>query len=466
MPSDGANLYSAYKTVDASLVDKGHPPTSKAWLRALRAFWLSGVFRMVVRKGRQVGASTIVLPRVAAATILGGEYTQSRGTRRTILCTSTRQKESDERLYNSDRTLHDLGIRTRVRGDTIELPGRPVVIQSYPSSADVGRGGNYAMCWEDEQAFWRDGDGVNPAEERDAAIVPGCASHENARIYSVSSAGSEIDFHARLVDLGDTEHQRVYSGPTWLWRPELTEAKCRKLQPIARLFDREFGGNPSASAFALLNLDEVDASQGRDLDIEFSGPRALVLDPSSGKACDWAWGVCHWVRVKGSERDILHFDVVDALERGFSERIEFSEVVSRLAAVAKKYGVTTVHSDQREEYALASAFRAHGLRFIPHPWTGANKPAAIATMRRWFADRILSLPKHDRMHKQLLSFEERFVPSSGEYTAGPRTGRDDFVSLIITAALSDIAGSLRRYRSPHAGPVGFVESYEIVPELR
>jgi hypothetical protein len=142
----------------------------------------------------------------------------------------------------------------KVKGDAIEVPRRPVIVQSFPSSSAIARGPSSWMWWEDEMPVWTDDTGANPARERDGAIVPTGAMHDNFRIYSVGSPLGDDDYHAKLVDLGDTPQQRVFSGPSWHWNPTLTEERCRDLQPDPVLFAREFAAEPQAGSRVALDV--------------------------------------------------------------------------------------------------------------------------------------------------------------------------------------------------------------------
>ena len=64
-------------------------------------------------------------------------------------------------------------------------------------------------------------------------------------------------------------------------------------------------------------------------------------------------------------------------------------------------------------------------------------------VRRWLADDLLVLPDHEKLRRQLLAFEEKITPS-GALTFGARgAGHDDYVALLLTAAMADAAGHLR-----------------------
>ena len=85
---------------------------------------------------------------------------------------------------------------------------------------------------------------------------------------------------------------------------------------------------------------------------------------------------------------------------------------------------------------VKAAFAENGVAFISHPWTASSKPAAVETVRRWLRERAIELPAHETMRKELLSFEERITPA-GAFTFGARgSGHDDYVALLLTAAMA------------------------------
>ena len=59
-------------------------------------------------------------------------------------------------------------------------------------------------------------------------------------------------------------------------------------------------------------------------------------------------------------------------------------------------------------------------------------------LRRWLADGRIVLPQHVKLRSELLSFEEHVVAATGGLTFRARgTGHDDYVSLLLTAAMVD-----------------------------
>lgn len=63
------------------------------------------------------------------------------------------------------------------------------------------------------------------------------------------------------------------------------------------------------------------------------------------------------------------------------------------------------------------------------------KGNAVASLRRWLADSRITLPEHRILKNELNCFEEKVTPS-GAITFGARgSGHDDYVALLLTAAM-------------------------------
>ncbi|MGA2451599.1 MAG: hypothetical protein ABTD50_23320 [Polyangiaceae bacterium] len=473
----------AYTHVDRKCVAAGMPPTSLPWLNALREFWLSGAFRMVVRKGRQVGASTIIFPRVCVTTALFCQYKGSPGTRITIGCSSTRQKESDERLYNAEHAFAACGTKVRRRDDALEIGDTPIIVQSFPATSDIARGPNVLMWWEDEMPAWYDRDtAVNPASERDGAIVPACVSHENARIYSIGTPMGDDDFHARLVAQSDTQSQRVFVGPSWHWRPELTEERCREIQPDPRLFNREFAAIPQGAVCAAFEGELVDEShQPLPYATTEVTNRICVIDAADldgGDNCEYAAGEAVWVQKYVHPDDYFQWKpainsrgevsgkcpVRDAngaivvrqpealppvlcLRRVWGERaraISSVDILDRIAHACRTRGIQLVAGDQHDAYSNMGALQQRGLTFVKRAWTAENKTAAVAFLRRLFIDgRVLLDPDCDpddwqTLRRQLTGMQETI--SNGSIRIRAKSGSlSDRASLLIGAALASMS---------------------------
>src|SRR5690606_32317859 len=97
----------------------------------------------------------------------------------------------------------------------------------------------------------------------------------------------------------------------------------------------------------------------------------------------------------------------------------------------------------RNEYTLASMYGAAGLKFYPFNWSNDAKAAAIAHLRRLFADGRIGFSHEPRLIKELLTFQERILPS-GRVGYGARgQHHDDCVALLMTEAMADLEGYIK-----------------------
>lgn len=281
---------------------------------------------------------------------------------------------------------------------------------------------------------------------------------------------------------------RVIDGRTpaeWLnpgyWTPERV-ARTKRTSPRTYTMHlcNEFGG-----AAGVFDMDAVVRAQEMPKPLDYDAPAPVcIIDPSSGKKDSWTWCFCNWVNpvppddafeweplvdhkghiitrrgeikrdergypvlradYKGPVRPFLAFWGFGSFDGDFWKQRLGSDVVEHIAEQCHRVGATAVHSDQREAYMLQSEFKRHGLKFTEHPYSMQSKPEAVARVRRWLRDGTIQLPKHDILHRELLNFSE--VPTAGGgFTFKARgSGHDDFVCLLLTAALADIEGQLRK----------------------
>jgi hypothetical protein len=328
-------------------------------------------------------------------------------------------------------------------GDAITIDGTNIGFRVLSCNVASVSGWTTILAVADEVAKWLNADtGQNPAGEVLASLRATMATQPLARMMLLSSPLSTEDAHAEAFDIGDTDAQIVAQAETWVANPTVTETETRKLEPDPRVWAREYAAIPQAAKLAAFDAVAVDrAFESRFTADSVTKARVMVIDASSGKKDTWAFAIAERV-VTGLAENIC-FPFVDGREGRFFDQEAGEKVIAHVATVAKKEGITTVYGDQRESLMIASAFKRHGLRFVECPWTATSKPDAVARVRRWLADGTLVLAKHDKMRKEMLAFEERVTPN-GVLTYGARGGKnDDYVALLITAAMADMAGAFR-----------------------
>lgn len=426
--------------VEAQLVAAGFPPMSP-WWRATLAGFLKGWRRtLVLRVGRRGGKSS-TLCRLAVAVALSDEWSVPPGDVGVVAFVSISRDEAAQRLKTIAAILSALRVPFDQRGDAIELRDRPAVFKVFTCSIAGVSGFTSILVVGDEAAKWRNADdSANPAKEVVGTLKPTMATQPRARMILSSSPLGLTDHHAELFDRGDTADQLTAYAPSWVANPTITEAGTRDLEPDQRVWSREYLAQPQAGVLSAFDAASVDAAfTARPLGRP--SRRVMVIDASSGRKDAWTWGVVGWSERPDRSR-ALAFDAIDGVSPRQWGELSGADVVRRAAEVAHAREVQAVIGDQRESLMLKSEFQRHGLRFHAIDWTSASKPAGVERVRRLLQDRLLALPEHDALRRELLSFEERINPS-GAFTFGARgSGHDDFVSLLITAALADLEGKL------------------------
>lgn len=467
-------LYDRLLALDSLLVRHGFPPLSDFWRETFRAFLCDRLSwrQLVARVGRQGGKSTSTC-RLAVVVALYGDFTITPGTVGTVVLVSQNRDQSAERLRTIARILTILGVKHAKKKDVIELADRPIQFHVYSATIAGVSGMSCIFACCDELSKWRDLDsGTNPAGEVLASLRPAMVTHASALMVLISSPLSTNDAHHEAFDRGTDDFQLCVQAPTWIANPSVTEERTHQLEPDPRVWAREYAAIPQSAALAAFDPEAVERAfrHGTHPDLT-PARRILVIDPSSGRKDAFTWAIVGWdvqappksdadlARIYGHaiERpaaqnrpkipSVLRVDVIDGVEGSFWDTTDADRIVDRFAALAKAHGANTVASDQREELMLRSAVQRRGLRFHPITWSNTSKVPAVESIRRWLANDQLALPAHEKLRRELHAFEER-VTASGAFTFGARgSGHDDYVSLLVTAAMADAAGLLAS--SPH-----------------
>lgn len=474
MPSDGPSVLECFLRIDALLAaEKGNHASSPTWKEAVADYLLSGKRRMVTRKGRQGGGST-TMERLAPAIAIGGEHRLPPGTRGEIAFFSVRLRDANDRLLGLEHVLHAIGVRFKRSGDAIELAELPIVFRSVSATTGAARGATRLAIFEDELCHWRnDDDGSNPAAEVDAAATPSLITQPNGRVISLSSPLGSLDFHAELFARGNTDDQRVYTGPSWYWNPAISEADTHALQTDAKRWAREFAAVPQEGATSALDADEVRRCLRRVRAGHRLGAPVICMDASGGRGDSYTWctavfwqaeaSIEHEIQLtpEGFERVVLDangnpktkafeatepeicFGRIRAVTGKFSSHTTSADIIQRIVADARAVGAKHVVSDPFNSFPNASAFASHGLALIVNQWTSETKAQALARMRQWLRDSTMVIEPSANgtaMVGELIGLQEVIRPT-GTIGLGARRGsHDDLCALALNAAMFDITG--------------------------
>ncbi len=438
-------------TLDAYLERAGHHPLTPWWHSTMREFYEHPTARELVARVGRSGAKSHTAVKVAFNEVLNGDWVVPPGEVHFFAFCSTNTDEAAQRLRLIDQFLRDLvqitGISLpfeKLGREQIILPDLRLGFRVFPAQVSSASGFRCIGYCCDELAKWKSSDRfTNPANEVVSNLGATSAPHPAARKLLISSPLAMVDYHFERVELGNTPDQVIAKASSWVANPSITEAQTRKLEPDLRVWKREYAAVPQAAALAAFSPEAVTNA--------FRVPSAIpkaqknlrrigIIDASSGKKDTWAWGICGWREVDGAPR--LLFDRVDGFEGDFWNQKSGDEIVALVADHLKANDIHDVAADQRESLMLKSSFGRHGIKFHELPWASTNKERAVAMLRRWFAEGQILLPEHEKLRHELLSFEE-IVRPSGAFTFGARgSGHDDYVALLITAAMADAADLL------------------------
>lgn len=465
--------------IDTELARAGHHPLTPFWRAELERFYGSGATALIGRVGRG-GAKSHTSAKVGLNETLFGDWRVPPGERHFWAFVSATKDEAVQRLLLLQSFLRGLGVPFDVQGDQIALRDKPRGFRVFACQVGAVSGFRCYGFSADELAKWESREtGANPAPEVCSSLAAMCVTHVGSRRLLISSPWSLDDYHAERFDQGDTDHQRVCAAPSWVANPAgITEAQTRAAEPDPRRWAREYAAIPSASASAALDGDAVTRAQREPpSDLTVMAP-IVALDFSSGRGDSVVWSRVCWAHQAAvpevlSEPKYLpghgyYWEpVVDEHGRttpnpeykpappllligpvahqvgAFWQSIASESLVQRIAADCRRWGASWVIGDQREAYGLESMFGRHGIRFVSVAWTQPNKAAAVERIRRWLRDDQLVLPlpassePAARLDRELRAFEERLLPSGVAAYAAPRSGHDDHVATLVTAAIAD-----------------------------
>lgn len=465
--------------IDDALTRAGHHPLTDWWKEQLgRLYRHPSALTFVGRVGRG-GAKSHTSAKVGLNETIFGDWVVPPGERHFWAYVSKTKDEAAQRLLLLQSMLRALGVKFETQGDQINLLDEPRGFRVFACQIGAVSGFRCYGYSADELAKWENRDtGANPAEEVCSSLNAMCVTHRGVRRLLISSPWGMSDYHFKRFEAGDDADQVTAWAPTWIANPAMTEADTRKSEPDERVHMREYRAVPQATASAALEPEAITRAQ-RKAPAELTRMAPVVcLDFSSGRGDAVVWSrtcwahreqvpqvVCernflpgvgfHWEPVLDDAGNttpnpdfrptppLLLFGPMGHQVGAFWQSIASEALVQRIASDCKAWGASWVVGDQREAYGLESLFAHHGIRFLSVAWTQPNKAAAVERIRRWLRDDQLVLPlptdgaPAERLNRELHAFEERLLPSGVAAYSAPRSGHDDHVATLVTAAIAD-----------------------------
>ena len=400
--------------LDERLEIRGFPRISEWWRDGLARFYETGRRQFVLRVGRRGGKSS-TLCRVGVAEALFGDHSIPPGDTGVVAIIAQKREEAIERLETIDAILTALDVKHKYSGTTIRIAEKNIEFRIYTASIGGVRGGTCICVICDEVCFWRDVDtGANPATEVLASIRPAMSDQPNAKIFLSSSPLGTRDAHAKAFDEGEDEFQCVAQAATWIARPTLTEAECRKLERNEDRFLREYGAIPlegdEESFLSVAMLDRATREDGilpRESGIYY----VAAMDPGFTRN-PWTFAIgC--MRRTG---EICKKTVVCWREWAGSpsKPLDPEKVLREIQELCVSYGCDGVETDQYEKFGLQSIAARIGFHVYIRELGATSSMAAYESLELEMADGGVELPPDANMRADLLSLRRKLT--SGGFT--------------------------------------------------
>ncbi len=463
--------------LDVELARAGHHPLTPFWREQAERFYAHPTARTLVARVGRGGAKSHTSAKIALNGVLFGDWRIGPGERHYWAFVSRTKDEAQQRLLLLESFLRALGIGFETRGDEIALRDAPRGFRVFACSIGAVSGFRCFGFTADELAKWNI-EGVNPGLEVIASLTAMCITHPGAPRLLISSPVGFTDPHATRYERGDTTDQITAYAPSWVANPAgITEAQTREAEPDDRVWRREYAAIPQLAELAAFPVDDVDRAFLSRVPPFTPAQKVLLLDPSSGGLSSrdrFSWAIASWCidergrwacdgdgrpyagpvdgkfEINGwtpSGPPYLALHEVGAFEGGFAGSLTGDEIADELARIARRHEVKIAHSDQRESLFLSTALQRRSIKLHCHAWSSPSKSQAVQLVRRWLADRTLSLPPSaTELRKELLSFEE-VITASGALTFGGRRAHDDFVALLVTLAHAELNPETRLPKS-------------------
>jgi hypothetical protein len=454
-------LLRTLRYIDSVMVSSGGYPIADRWWTTLEEFYRSGLRRLVVRKGRRVGASTTVCPRLIVASLLCSEHEVAPGEVSVFGIVSVKRREAQDRLRNTRAVLDAMGLAWESYGEGIEVKGTNRIIRVLTASARTEVGQLVEFLWCDEVArWWSDAANANPASEVIGSITPATATVKQARIFLVSSPLADIDYHAKQFERGNTGDQRVAHFATWDVIPELTREKTRGLEPDERLWKREYGAIPSDAvtdnwfglALEKAFVKDKPPELKRGMKPVFAIDAAFVSDNFGWAVVSTRPGPPDPVTGKTTRLTWLHASGAwkpDREPSAMAHRLR-ADVCARYAPDQK---TPVVFADQYECHSFKEIARQAGIELRLQAWTGGygenSKLARYRAVRLAMLEGSFLMQYDAELLREFRLVQGKITPSGSEQIYIPRDektqGHGDRVTAIV------LAGSIALSMTPTAG---------------
>jgi hypothetical protein len=336
---------------------------------------------------------------------------------------STDRQESSGRISTIGEILRVIGATCEPKAEEILLVDRRLIFRVVTCTIRGTVGFTGVMILADEMAMWESRDhSANPAAEVMGNLRPTMATQKFGFEVCSSSPWGTDDYHAQLVEAGDTPDQVLSKAETWVANPTLSEEWTHQLEPDEKLWARAYAIIPGAMISQA--LEPTDCANAFEVPPDVRTGRAFVcIDASSLRGDAFAWCAGY------ESANGLVVGEVDGVQDVELKTIKMGEVVARVAARAKAWKTDVVFGDQRETAGLEALFAQHGISLVTYAWSENSKHDAFKLLAQILKDERLSLAEHAELLKQMRNCKAHRMPSGKMRYA---TNGLDYLSAVVT----------------------------------
>lgn len=334
--------------------------------------------------------------------------------------------------------------------DELEL-SNGIVIMTLPCHAASARGLAIPVLILDEAAWYmgRDGSLIDPAEIYDG-LGPATAQFPERRILVTSTPRWSVGWFADMCEragsgrFADMRHWHATTADMNPWiSPAFLAGERAKDEAV---FRREYEAEFDSGIGAMFDADSIRLAVregGGDLPPR-PGVRYLVSVDQAFVGDVFAVTVGH--RGEQNAGDLVVVDRVTGRKGSRSAPLLVDVALDEVADLARAYNDASVVLDQFASAPLTQALRARGISVRERIWSAESKVAAATSARRVLNAARLSLPPHAALVAELMTLEQRPLPSGRIRIAAPGGGHDDF-AMALLALVDELDAGGREARS-------------------
>lgn len=310
-----------------------------------------------------------------------------------------------------------------------------VVIRAMPCSSRSTRGLAISLLVLDEAAFMKtDSEGFSAGKQVYQALVPSTAQFGDRGYVMLTStpnwrSGIFWDLYRAGSDGVDGD-LLVIQRPTWDMNPRITrESLEREFRANPDWAATEYGADFTAAAGAFLDIRDILACRREtgtlppNPDVRYK----CAIDPAFARDA-FAMAIAH------QEKSQVVIDGVWTWNRAGFER-----TLDEVVAIARRYGIRTVRTDQYSSQPVLEGLQRRRLECDAIPWDNANKFEAFTRLKAAITTRQLSLPDDDDIVSELQNLEAK-PTVTGLTRIAASTGNHDDRATVIAALMDMLEG--------------------------